>query len=137
MKLSREEFKKLQLEWYRVLSESGFNDIEELKDGELILKESASFCYRHTPNTFDIFMKEEYYRIIAQCVQDQDTKFKNETHRYILIRHSEGAKIKTIGEELKDRGCARDRKTIRLIIRRYQMAWGLKNYGPKQLGMKR
>ncbi len=82
-------------------------------------------------------MKEEYFRILGQAVQDEETVFRNDTDRYILTRHSEGAKIKMIMKELEAKGKAKARDSIRYIIRRYEMAWGIRQYSQVQLHIKK
>jgi ABC-type uncharacterized transport system ATPase subunit len=135
MKLSKEEFSKLQKHWYQRLADTGFKDVEELKDGKLILTEEiGQYHYRKT-DAFRILMKEEYFRAICQMVQDIDTRFRNSIDKYILSRYSEGAKIKTIMVELSTQGCQLRRNSIRFIIRRYEVQWGLKSYGPNQLNV--
>ncbi len=136
MKLKRDEFIKLQKEWYRKLEESGFKDIEKIQGEELILVQSASYCYKRT-NPLSRSLKEEYFRWIAQEAHDKDTVYRNEVDRYILIRHAEGARVKAIVEELELNNMARDRQSVRFIIRRYEMEWGLRHYDHKQLHIKK
>lgn len=80
-------------------------------------------------------MKEEYFRFMGQMAEDEETFFKNEAHRHILIRHAEGAMISTIVKELESRGIRRRRLSIRMIIRRYETAWGLRSYTPNLLNI--
>lgn len=136
MKLSRQEFKQLQSEWYDLLEKSGFKDIEEHKDGEPILSQTASCCYRGA-DEFEREMKSQYFRTIAQAVHDENTVFRNEIDRYILVRHAEGAKIKDIKLELMALGGYRCRNSICFIIRRYEAAWGIRYYDDKKLNIKR
>lgn len=139
MKLSKDEFKQLREYWYKVLEDSGFEDIEHLVGDNgfqtLALKKRADNCYRDI-SPFDRFMKEEYFRRIAQCVYDEQVYFRNEMDRFILMRHAEGAKIKEIVTELETRGTPRERAAIRFIVRKYRMAWGFKYYTPKELNIK-
>jgi hypothetical protein len=135
MKLPKHEFKKLQKQWYKILKDSGFNDIEREKDEQLVLTQTAAYPFRNTDEFLRI-IKEEYFRCMSQKALDENTVFRNEIDKYILLRHSEGAKIKIIGEELVSRGTSRDRKSIRIIIRRYEMAWGIRFYGPRELNLK-
>ncbi len=137
MKLPRNEFIKLQQEWYQKLAEAGFKDIERLRGDDLVLVPSGTeLRYRRT-NAHYRRLKEEYYRCIAQEAQDEENVFRNEVDKYILIRHSEGAKIKTIVKELEESGNGRNRDSVRFIIRRYEMEWGLGNYDHKQLHIKK
>jgi hypothetical protein len=81
-------------------------------------------------------MKEEYYRLISQYVSSETTVFRSEVDQYILTRHAEGAKHSAIVSELEARGISKHRHSIRFIIRRYEMAWGIKKYSDKQLNKK-
>lgn len=127
MKITRDEFLRLQETWYEKLEESGFKDIEKLHRGELILIENSTRVYRNCADLFEIEMREEYFRQIAHAVHDEETCFRNETDRYILTRRAEGAHIKEIESELKTNpGRGRKRWAIRGIIQRYEAAWGLR-----------
>lgn len=133
MKLPRHEFKKLQQHWYDILAELGFKDIE--KD-EYSLAQTAAGPYRNE-DEFSREDKEEYFRCLAQAVNDENVRFRNEVHRYILTRRAEGAQAKTIVRELIVIGTPRNRDSVRFIIRRYEMAWGIRTYEPRQLNMRR
>lgn len=136
MKLTRDEFLRLQKHWYQRLSESGFKDIERLDGEELVLDRPAPEDYfRVSP--FEREMREQYYLAICHAVFSDETFFRNEIDRYILSRHAEGAKAKHIAEELKTRGIIRHRHSIRFIVRKYEMAWGLRSYNDKQLNVKK
>lgn len=139
MKLPPHEFKKLQDEWYAKLADSGFNDIEKFVGGEWVLdiKYSDAAICRNMPDPFIRELQEEYYRTLNHTLQNENVVFKKEIHRYILTRHSEGAKAKTISEELEEMGQYAHRHTIRFIVRRYESAWGIKNYRPTQLNKKK
>lgn len=129
MKLSKDEFRNLQREWYQKLKDIGFKDIEKLHGDELLLIQSAS----RSIDMCTLLVSEEYYRNIGQKALDEDTEFRNEVHKHILVRHSEGAKIKTIISELNERGLSRTKESVRVIIRRYEMKWGIRTYTEKQL----
>ena len=134
--MDKDEFEKLRAQWYEKLAQSGFKDREDLIDGELKLQEEAPFIrYKCMPPHIKA-AKGEYYQVINNRVNDDETKFRNETDRYVMMRHSEGAQIKQITDELNILSAERDRKTIRIMIRRYEMAWGLKSYTRKELNLK-
>lgn len=134
--MNKEEFRQLQQTWYTTLTELGFKDIERIKGDHLILTESrGSYSYRKTGD-FEREMQEEYFRCMSQAARDEETKYRNNVDKYVMIRHVEGAKIEEICDELGDRGIFRDRSTIRIIIRRYEMAWGFKIYTRRQLKRK-
>jgi len=135
MKLPKHEFKRLQSHWYKKLADDGFIDIEKEKNGSHILIQGAIYPFRNN-DSFVRLIKEEYFRTIGQITHDEKTEFRNEIDQYILIRYSDGARIKTIVEELILRGTPKERKTIRIIIRRYEMAWGIRYYNQQQLNVK-
>ena len=132
MKMSKEELKRLQLEWYQKLADDGFRDVEVLKGEELILRQSINYPFRNT-NSFTREMKEQYFTVMGQFALDENAHYRNEVDKYILIRHSEGAKIKDIVLELHAKEMPRGRASVRFIIRRYEMIWGIKFYTDKQL----
>jgi hypothetical protein len=136
MKIRRDEFRALQKLWYGKLAEHGFKDIEKQKGDDFTLIQSASHCYKGT-DLHSRQAKEEYYATMAKTVHDDATFFRNEIDRYILTRHVEGAKIKVIVKELMMMNISRHRHSIRFIIRRYEMAWGLRHYNYQQLNIKK
>jgi hypothetical protein len=136
MKLTRHEFLKLQKEWYRKVQESGFHDIECFEGDELVLSRPSPSDYFRA-SSFEREMREQYYLAICHAVHAEDTVFKNDVHRYVMQRHAEGAKAKTISEELEAKGHIRHRHSIRFIVRKYEMAWGLRTYDHKQIGLKK
>lgn len=130
-----DDFRKLQQHWYQKLAERGFKDIERLRGEEYVLIQTAAYCYREV-DAFERQMKEAYYRMMGQIVNDESTYFRNDVHKYILLRHAEGAKVKAITEELEKMGTPRHRHSVRFIIRTYEMEWGVKQYTPRQLNLK-
>lgn len=156
MKRSDEEFKKLQQYWYERLEQDGFIDIEKDEDRLLKYQYDLSKSIRDAHNTLTpnltvnmtrdsyrdtrdlkINTKTEYFAAIRAMIGDEKTVFRNEIDRYILRRHSEGAMIKDICEELLIQNIKKDRKTIRIMIRRYEMKWNIRAYSNKQLNRKK
>lgn len=135
MKKMGDKFRTLQKHWYKILEDSGFKDIEKLVDGKLFLKEIAphSFWYM---DEFECEMRGEYYRAISKIAFDENTLYKNDVDRMILQMHAEGIKISAIMNALKMKGESKHRLSIRYIIRRYEMAWKIRHYTPKQLNKK-
>lgn len=129
MKIPRHEFKKLQQHWYKKLKDSGFDDIEN---------ETFDLLNKPPPLLADIVKaaREEYFRLISWCVQDENTVFRNDVDRYILERHAEGANANTISKELSKRGTPRHRHSIRFIVRKYAFAWGVRCFTPTELNIK-
>lgn len=140
MKISLEQFRKLQIEWYQKLKEQGFDDAEELIDGEMLLRQNSNKIFvqgnRRQLSQFSLGMIEEYYRLVSMIANDSSTYYRNLVDEFVMKRHAEGAKISTICLELKVLKMSRDRKNVRLIIRRHEMKWGIKLYTRKQLHMK-
>lgn len=125
MPLSPEEFKDLQEFWYNRLKEEGFKDIEKV--GEM---RKASSLYRGIE--FELIdQKERYFALMGHAVNDQETGFRSEIDRHIMTRHADGARIRVIVDELAINGTPRTRKSVRMIIRRYESAWGIKYYSSK------
>jgi hypothetical protein len=116
--------------WNRKLSEAGFRDAEEVIGGEHVLKQTAEHPYRGTDD-LTRQTKAAYYRLLAQ--QSHDTEFANEAHKLILTMYAEGSKIRDICAALEAQGMCRCRGSIRFIIRKYEMQWGLRQYSLKQL----
>jgi len=133
MKLNKNEFNKLRNEWYEILRENGFNDIETI-NGDL--RRSSSEIYRYV-DEFSKVMKEDYFRMLSQAINDDATVFKSSIDKYIMRRHSEGAEIKTIMAELFNYGISRYKEAIRFTIRKYEMRWGIKYYTRTQRGLKK
>lgn len=133
----KDEFKVLQKKWYKLLEQSGFKDVETFKGDELVLKLPAEpHLYRHLTQ-FECYMRQQYFLSMAHTANCELTEYRNDVDKYILIRHSDGAEIKSIIDELLCMGTPRDRTTVRMIIRRYEMSWGLINYDRRQLRLKK
>lgn len=134
--MKKHEFVNLQKRWYKKLADSGFKDIENPMTGDLSSKE-AQRNYRRDKMPQDLRVAQaDYFFILSQLAFNDDTFFRNDAERYILMRYSEGTRICDIVKELIERQTPRERKTIRFIIRRYEMAWGLKYYSRKELNLK-
>ncbi len=123
-------FKALQRAWYAELVKDGFEDAEELVADEMKLRQIAAHPYRNA-ESIGMETKESYYRILFQKVQG--SAFDNDIDRIVLTMFAEGAKVARIVESLGAHGKARCRETVRYIIRRYEMQWGLKSYSPQKL----
>lgn len=123
-------FKELQRTWYTKLEASGFEDAEQLIGADMMLKQIAAHAYRDM-DELAIVTKEAYYRALSEMVQL--SRFADEIDYVIMVMTSHGASIKCIIDALSERGTRRCRKTIRCTIRKYEMAWGLRRYNPRQL----
>lgn len=128
MKLTPKEFKKLQNKWYRCLEREGFNDIEKKNSFEGFRTYPAGWAT-------DIACKTEYFSRLYHAVNDENTVFRNELDKYILTRYANGARINTIMNELNGMGESLRRNSLRFIIRKYEIAWKVRNYLPNQLNI--
>jgi hypothetical protein len=133
-------FKKLQAAWYKKLADSGFVDAEELVRGEMELRQTAAPQSFRDSTAIQVCAKAEYYQVLGELVELHD--FDSHVDRTILTMFAEGAKIRAICEALsggipslkaRRRRC---RGTIRYTIRKYEMAWGLREYSRRQLNQR-
>lgn len=125
-----QHFKAMQQAWYQRLNDAGFEDAEELVDGDMVLRQKAEHAICGLEEV-ELQSREAYYRFIAHMTQE--TAFKREVDRIIMASHASGMKITRICEELCKIGHPRGRQTVRYRIRIYEMKWGLKSYTKKQL----
>ncbi len=129
MKLTKEELKKLQRYWNKRLDDEGLSLVQEID-------RKGHRRYRDSPEDLR-HIEAHYYTILSGYVNDESTVFRNDIHRYVLTRHSQGALIKHIVDELAQQGKRRNRWSVRFIIRRYEMAWKIRFYNDKQLNVKK
>lgn len=129
-----QDLKKLRDEWYKKLRDSGFNDIEDASEDLRANRKIKSSFHGRTPSQRRC--KEEYFLRMSQTFANPETKFRNEIDRLILKRYLEGALIRQIVDELEGLGTPKERKTIRILIRRYEMAWNVRYYTDRQLNRK-
>jgi hypothetical protein len=125
-----DDFKAQQKAWYRRLKDEGFNDAEELIGSELMLKQQAKWRMNEG-NYITRCKKLEYFLVLGQHLLH--AVYRNEIDKLIMTWHADGKTIKFMCEELKLRGSPRCRHSIRFIIRKYEMIWGMRVYTPKQL----
>lgn len=126
-------FRDLQKVWYERLSEDGFKDHEKLVGDEMALRQTAYKAYRGAEE-LEIETKSMYYSLLSERIIS--ASFSSDVDRLILTWYAEGEKIKIICEELEKLGERRCRGTVRFTIRKYEMAWGMKEYTLKQLNRK-
>jgi hypothetical protein len=126
-KITHDEFAKLEKYWYDKLAENGFNDIENEK-----------ICYDPFKNLHptQIEATREYYILVWQAVSNPNTKYRNIADKLIMLWYADGVRIKTMTEKLVSMGMPKDRKTIRIIIRRYLLAWGIRSFTRAELNLK-
>lgn len=117
------KFKELQDEWYARLKKAGFEDAELTIGNRQCLKQFARNCYRQA-NDIERENKRRYFELLSS--QFQKETFSDKVERLVLMRRTEGVKIKQISVELKAMNERCHRKTIRLIIRKYERKWGIR-----------
>lgn len=127
-------FKELQKAWYVRLEEEGFQDVELHSGNELFLKRYSFSIVDKRCKDWPLRcrqLREVYYALLSAKVHD--AVFRNEVDELILVLYANGTKIKIIAEELEKLGKRRCRNAIRFIIRRYEVAWGIREYTPQQM----
>lgn len=127
-------FKNTYKEWNRKLQLSGFKDIEAELKGDRVLRQRATNCYRQATQ-LERESRLEYFCFVGHLVHT--TIFESELEKDVMFKHSEGLTIKEIVDDIKHKGISRDRKTIRYIIRRWQMKWGIRTWNLKQMNLKK
>lgn len=121
----------LSKEWDKRLKLCGFVDAEVNIKRDRALKQRATNSYRQA-SELERDTRLDYYRILGYLANN--TEFTNDLEKYVMIKHSEGHMIKEIIEGLN---FSRDRRTIRHIIRRWQMKWGIKHWSLRQMNLKK
>ena len=90
-------FKSLRDEWYQILKEDGFNDIEQT-DGLLKFWTNTRFRVVHNVELYE--SKKKYFELAGQYCHDGI--FKSEINRKIWQLHSEGLSIREIADKIKE-----------------------------------
>lgn len=132
----KKNFKDIYKEWNKKLKDSGFEDVEEdSKDTkeERLLKQKSTNAYRQA-SELERESRLDYFCFVGYLAHN--TVFPTDLEKLVMIRHSEGAMIKNIVDEIASRGISRDRKTIRHIIRRWQTKWGIKSWSLREMNLK-
>lgn len=117
------KFLALQREWNEKLLASGFVDAEKLIDGDFVLKQFAKNSYRQC-HSIAREAKLRYYELLSSF--NEEYEFNDPIEKLIMARRSQGISIKEISEELRDLNARCHRQTIRTIIRKYEIKWGLR-----------
>lgn len=110
------EYAALEAEWDKKLADSGFQDIEQRKDGNLKFW-STIFVNRHTFSRLDA--KQAYYRAAGHFLHDH--KFTS-YERKVWELHAEGISMRNIVKILQDRDNIRTyrrrvHETIQSLVR--------------------
>jgi hypothetical protein len=128
------KFKELNEHWNGILKNSGFVDSEVETKGGMSLKQRSTNAYRQA-SSLERDSRLEYYLYVGH--KAQNTHFDNALEELILKMHAGGSLIKEIADEIKNRNDSLDRRTIRFIIRRWQMRWGIRRWNHRQVGLKK
>jgi hypothetical protein len=130
----KKTFKVLLTTWNKKLEQSGFNDAEIELRSDRALKQSASSRFKRWPE-WERESRLEYYCFLGNLVNN--TVFKNELEKFIMIMHSEGATIREIVDQASLNGISVFRKTVMHIIRRWETKWGIRSWSLQQMNLKR
>lgn len=117
------KFKELEKQWYERLKDIGFTDEEKLLNGHSVLKQRTSNCYRSAA-AVEREAKSAYYTALAFYTGEQ--AFRDGVERLIMERRAHGKKIKEISIELRSLNQRCHRETIRLVIQKYEIQWGMR-----------
>jgi hypothetical protein len=136
MNRKSKEFIALQQKWYKKLSDEGFNDAEEVRGSELVLKQTAHHPLRWTAkgdNPTAREAKQRYYELLEHRVNGHT--FIKPVHEQIMTLLSKGFTQKEICAVLRATGAKPSyRGLVKFIIRRYEDEWGLKKWTQKEMG---
>jgi hypothetical protein len=124
------EFKELEKKWEEKLEHEGLPDIEKTLGQNRALKQHSSNVYRQMEETRRE-AKELYFRQLGMAIHQ--ARFDTEIDRIVMNLKAEGATIVEICRFLRSAGSPRYRRTIRLIVRKYEDRWGIRNWSPSQL----
>ena len=116
-------FKEIEDYWYGQLERFGFKDAEKTINGNSVLKQSASNSYRNAKQV-ERDAKLAYYSLLqGHCNQEA---FQDDIEKLVIERRADGFKIKQICEELRSLNERSHRETVRKIIVKYELKWGIK-----------
>lgn len=116
--------------WEKVLEQEGLPDIEKRIGEDYVLKQNSSNVYRQMDSTRRE-AKEIYYQRLATALLF--ASFDTEIDQIVMVLKAQGHKITEICKSLAAAGVGRYRRTVRLIIRKYEDRWGIRSWSPEQL----
>lgn len=129
-----DEFKELSEFWEEILKRNGLGDIEKQFNTFLgekrALKQNSPNVYRQM-DPVRREAKELYFRELSRCLHT--ACFDCAVDRVVMVLKAEGAKIVEICAALEKLGMKRYRRTVRLIVRKYEDRWGIKIWAQDQL----
>lgn len=94
-----EDFLKLQKIWYKKLESSGFNDIEDTRSDDRLLKEWDFNFFRNQFNQTVYEAKLIYYERAHSLLHTYE--FKSPVHRQIWKLHCDGISERKIAEQVR------------------------------------
>lgn len=124
------EFRELAEKWEEKLEHDGLVDIEKCLKQERVLRQSSSNVYRQMEGTRRE-AKEIYFRELGKSLRS--ASFDSYVDLIVMTMRAEGAKIVEICDALARNGTRRYRRTVRLIIRKYENMWGIRIWRTDQL----
>jgi hypothetical protein len=137
MERRNKAFVALQKEWYRKLADSGFEDAEEMRGGEMELRQSAAHGFQQTErdaNLTALEAKQRYYELMGQHADEH--VFDRPIDEIVLTMWAQGARVIEICAGLKKLGLVpRHKETVMFIIRRYEHIWGVRRWTLKELDL--
>jgi len=125
-----DEFRELAKEWEQILEDLGLPDIEKCLGEDRALKQNSSNIYRQM-DPVRREAKELYFRELNRALHT--ACFDCSVDRVVMVLKAEGTKIVEICMALENLGMKRYRRTVRLIIRKYEDRWGIKTWTQEQL----
>jgi hypothetical protein len=128
------KFKKLSVVWEKKLKKSGFEDAEREHCGKVFLKQLAENAYGKT-DKLERETRLEYYLLLSHLVDS--AVFPNRLEELIMHKHADGFSITEIVNEAKKEKLPVFRHTVRYIIRRWHMRWGLKYWSLQKMNLRK
>ena len=114
-------FKAIYTEWNQKLLDSGFNDIEEMRNGKLTLKKTGTQGRFEQMAPLVRQAKARYFDIIGQKIVE--TTFDNDQEKRILTLYFEGFSYSDI---IKRLNTPLHRSTVWKILYKWLRQWNLK-----------
>jgi DNA-binding NarL/FixJ family response regulator len=125
VKSRSKELRELQKQWYQKLEDDGFVDVEKRRRSSNVYTSDVKNGHHEVTRE----AKQRYYELLAHAYNTEQA-FVSEDHRLIMKLASQGYSPGEIALAVP-----RDRKTIRIIIRRYENKWGVRQWTRKQMYM--
>jgi hypothetical protein len=115
-----EEYKELERKWYARLARNGFKDVEKQVGNKRVLKNPGTNLGPYSR------LKREYYSQVSSRI-DQ-AQYDHKADKFIMACVAEGWTIVDICKELEKKRWKCNRKTVRLVIRKYEALWGIRKW---------